>query len=122
MITQVENRQPGWKNAMKALYSDTGAARVFGITGSPGTGKSSLTNKVAQGLVDSGCSVGIIAVDPSSPFSGGALLGDRLRMQAIVTSPGIFIRSMATRAPSEVSARAPGTWSGSWTPLERTSC
>jgi len=97
MITRVENRDDGWKEAMKALYPRSGRARIFGITGSPGAGKSSLTNKIALLLVEQGLQVGIIAVDPSSPFSGGALLGDRLRMRDIATTEGIFIRSMATR-------------------------
>jgi len=97
MITRVENRENGWKEAMKALYPRSGRARIFGITGSPGAGKSSLTNKIALLLVERGLQVGIIAVDPSSPFSGGALLGDRLRMRDIATTEGIFIRSMATR-------------------------
>ena len=97
MITRVENREDGWKEAMKVLYPRSGRARIFGITGSPGAGKSSLTNKIALLLVERGLQVGIIAVDPSSPFSGGALLGDRLRMRDIATTDGIFIRSMATR-------------------------
>ncbi len=97
VITRVENREAGWKDAMKALYPDSGKARVIGITGSPGAGKSTLTNEIAKRFVDRGNKVGIIAVDPSSPFSGGALLGDRLRMQDIFTLPEIFIRSMATR-------------------------
>jgi LAO/AO transport system kinase len=97
MITRIENRAAGWKEAMKAIYPSTGRAIVFGITGSPGAGKSTLTNRIAQGFVERGLRVGIIAVDPSSPFSGGALLGDRLRMQDIATMKGIFIRSMATR-------------------------
>jgi LAO/AO transport system kinase len=82
---------------MKAIYPNTGRALVFGITGAPGAGKSTLTSRIAQGLAARGFQVGIIAVDPSSPFSGGALLGDRLRMQDIATMDGIFIRSMATR-------------------------
>jgi len=97
MITRVENREAGWKEAMKALYPRCGGARVFGITGSPGAGKSSLTNRIALSLAERGFQVGIIAVDPSSPFSGGALLGDRLRMRDIAAREGIFIRSMATR-------------------------
>jgi LAO/AO transport system kinase len=97
MITRVENREAGWKDAMKAIYPDTGGTLVYGITGAPGAGKSTLTNKIAKGLAERGFQVGIIAVDPSSPFSGGALLGDRLRMQEISTIEGIFIRSMATR-------------------------
>jgi LAO/AO transport system kinase len=97
LITRVENREPGWQEAMKALYPRTGAARVVGITGPPGAGKSSLTNRIAAILLERGQRVGIIAVDPTSPFSGGALLGDRLRMRDVATARGIFIRSMATR-------------------------
>jgi LAO/AO transport system kinase len=97
LITCVENRDPGWQEAMKALYPRTGAARVVGITGPPGAGKSSLTNRIAALLLEQGQRVGIIAVDPTSPFTGGALLGDRLRMRDVATAEGIFIRSMATR-------------------------
>jgi LAO/AO transport system kinase len=97
LVTRVENRAPGWEDAMKALYPHTGRARILGITGAPGSGKSSLANRLAAGLVDRGHRVGVIAVDPSSPFSGGALLGDRLRMRDVATTPGVFIRSMATR-------------------------
>jgi LAO/AO transport system kinase len=97
LITRVENREPGWQEAMKALYPRTGTARVVGITGPPGAGKSSLTNRIAANLLERGRRVGIIAVDPTSPFSGGALLGDRLRMRDVSTASGIFIRSMATR-------------------------
>jgi LAO/AO transport system kinase len=97
LITRVENREPGWQDAMKALYPRTGTARIVGITGPPGAGKSSLTNRIAANLLERGRRVGIIAVDPTSPFSGGALLGDRLRMRDVSTASGIFIRSMATR-------------------------
>lgn len=97
LITRVEDREPGWKDAMKEIWSHTGSARIFGITGSPGAGKSSLTCEIAAELVSRGLSVGIIAVDPSSPFTGGALLGDRLRMKKIFNLKDIFIRSMATR-------------------------
>jgi LAO/AO transport system kinase len=97
LITLVENRESGWEDAMKAVYPDTGSARVFGITGSPGVGKSTLTSEISQEFVKRGFTVGIIAVDPSSPFSGGALLGDRLRMKKIFTMKEVFIRSMATR-------------------------
>ncbi len=97
LITMVENRQPGWQEAMRALYPRTGGARVIGLTGPPGCGKSTLTNQVCHELVAQGRRVGIIAIDPSSPFSGGALLGDRIRMRDILTDPGVFIRSMATR-------------------------
>ena len=97
MITRVENRSPGWKEGMKLLVPGCGRARVVGITGSPGAGKSTLVNAVALDLVGRGRTVGIIAVDPTSPFSGGALLGDRLRMAKVAMEPGVFIRSMATR-------------------------
>lgn len=97
MITAVENRERGWDEAMKAVYPLSGSACTIGITGSPGAGKSTLTNIIAGRMVDEGLTVGIIAVDPSSPFSGGALLGDRLRMQEVSLLPGVFIRSMATR-------------------------
>ncbi|MEW6077312.1 MAG: methylmalonyl Co-A mutase-associated GTPase MeaB [Thermodesulfobacteriota bacterium] len=97
LITRVENREPGWEVAMKAIYPHTGRARIFGITGSPGAGKSTLTRELSLVLLEKGLSIGIIAVDPSSPFSGGALLGDRLRMQELYEHPRVFIRSMATR-------------------------
>jgi LAO/AO transport system kinase len=97
MITRVENRELGWMEAMQQIYPDTGKARLVGITGSPGAGKSTLTNRIASTLVDRGLKVGIIAVDPSSPFSGGALLGDRVRMMDVSGLEGVFVRSMATR-------------------------
>lgn len=97
LITRVENRDAGWQAAMKQLYPKTGRARIFGITGSPGAGKSTLTREITLCLLDDGFSVGVIAVDPSSPFSGGALLGDRLRMNDLYDKPDVFIRSMATR-------------------------
>lgn len=97
MITRVEDRDSGWKDAMKRIYPKTGSARIFGITGPPGAGKSSLTCEIADELVKNELTVGIVAIDPSSPFSGGALLGDRLRMKKIFTIKDVFIRSMATR-------------------------
>ena len=97
LITQIENRDTGWLETMKAIYPKTGRARVVGITGPPGAGKSTLTNRLTSELIDKGLSVGIIAVDPSSPFSGGALLGDRLRMREVSSLEGVFVRSMATR-------------------------
>ena len=97
LISFVEDRQEGWKDAMKSIYGSTGHACVFGITGSPGAGKSTLTNEIAKRLLRREHTIGIIAVDPSSPYSGGALLGDRLRMRDICTDRNIFIRSMATR-------------------------
>jgi LAO/AO transport system kinase len=97
LISCVEDRQAGWKDVMKSIYPGTGKACVLGITGSPGAGKSTLAGEIARRFLDRGLSLGIIAVDPSSPYSGGALLGDRLRMRDISTNPGVFIRSMATR-------------------------
>ena len=82
---------------MKAIYAKTGRTCVIGVTGSPGAGKSSLVGEFAKRLGDMGYTIGIIAVDPSSPFSGGAVLGDRIRMRDISTYQSIFIRSMATR-------------------------
>ena len=80
-----------------ALYPFSGAAHVVGITGSPGSGKSTLTSALTRVIRAAGASVGIVAVDPSSPFSGGSILGDRIRMAEIGSDPGVFIRSMATR-------------------------
>jgi len=97
MVSRVENREAGWMEAMKEIYPHTGNARLVGITGSPGAGKSTLTNKIARSLVEKGQKIGIIAVDPSSPFSGGALLGDRVRMMEVSALEGVFVRSMATR-------------------------
>jgi GTPase len=97
LISRVEDRDPGWDGTMKALFPHSGSTRIVGITGPPGAGKSSLTNRIAALLASQGHRIGIIAVDPTSPFSGGALLGDRLRMRDVATTPGVFIRSMATR-------------------------
>lgn len=97
LISRVENRVNGWQAAMSDIYGMAGNARILGITGSPGAGKSTLTGAVTEELAARGHTVGIIAVDPSSPFSGGALLGDRLRMQRLFTLDAVYIRSMATR-------------------------
>jgi LAO/AO transport system kinase len=97
LISHAEDRRPGWKEAMKAIYPHTGRACVLGVTGSPGAGKSTLVSGIALRLAAAGLTMGIIAVDPSSPFSGGALLGDRIRMRDVSTVSGVFIRSMATR-------------------------
>ena len=97
LISHVEDRKTGWKDIMKAIYAKTGRTCVIGVTGSPGAGKSSLVGEFAKRLGDMGYTIGIIAVDPSSPFSGGAVLGDRIRMRDISTYKNIFIRSMATR-------------------------
>ncbi len=97
LITMVENEQPGALEALQRLYPKTGKAYIIGITGPPGSGKSTLTDKITLELRHRGCTVGIIAADPSSPFTGGALLGDRVRMQESLNDEGVFFRSMATR-------------------------
>lgn len=96
-ITVIENDQPGKRELLKRIYPETGNAYLLGITGPPGAGKSTLTDKVIAKLRKQGKTVGVIAVDPSSPFSGGAILGDRIRMQQHALDDGVFIRSMATR-------------------------
>ncbi len=96
-ITQVENRSGEGMNLLYRLFPYTGRSRVIGITGSPGAGKSSLVDRLASHYRRQEKKIGIVAVDPSSPFSGGAILGDRIRMNALATDPGVFIRSMATR-------------------------
>ena len=97
LITMVENEMPEALEALRRLYPQTGKAYVIGITGPPGSGKSTLTDKITKELRKRNFTVGIIAVDPTSPFTGGALLGDRLRMQDITSDEGVFVRSMATR-------------------------
>ena len=96
-ISLVENRSPGWSDLLKVLFPHTGTARVIGLTGPPGAGKSTLVDKLARLYREAGQTVGIIAVDPTSPYTGGAILGDRIRMQEHFSDPGIYIRSMATR-------------------------
>jgi LAO/AO transport system kinase len=96
-ITTVENRSPGWSELLKALFPLTGRGLTLGITGAPGAGKSTLVDQLAKHYRQEGRTVGIIAVDPTSPYTGGAILGDRIRMQERFCDPGIYIRSMATR-------------------------
>ena len=96
-ISAVENRDPSAIPLLRAVFPKTGRAKVIGITGSPGAGKSTLVEKLAAEYRRDGRRVGIVAVDPTSPFSGGAILGDRIRMQALSTDPEVYIRSMATR-------------------------
>ena len=96
-ISTVENRVPGWSDLLKALFPHTGKARVIGMTGAPGAGKSTLVDQLAKFYRKRDRTVGIIAVDPTSPYTGGAILGDRIRMQDHFADPDIYIRSMATR-------------------------
>jgi GTPase len=96
-ITAVENRDERSHELLKGLFEHSGTARVLGVTGSPGAGKSTLVDALAREYRKQGKTIGIVAVDPTSPFSGGAILGDRIRMSSHHADPGIFIRSMATR-------------------------
>lgn len=96
-ITKIENRSSGYRDLVSALYRHAGDAAVIGITGSPGAGKSTLVDKLAKYYRDEGMTVGVIAVDPSSPFSGGAVLGDRIRMAATAGDMDVFFRSMSAR-------------------------
>jgi LAO/AO transport system kinase len=96
-VSIVENQRPGAERLMAALHSRIGRARRIGITGPPGAGKSTFTTLLAAHYREADLTVGIIAVDPTSPFTGGALLGDRIRMESVALDSGVFIRSMATR-------------------------
>jgi LAO/AO transport system kinase len=104
----VENRAPDVPDIMRAIHGRTGRAYVLGITGPPGAGKSTLVDRVTSRLRAERLPVGVIAVDPSSPFTGGAVLGDRIRMQTHTLDPDVFIRSMATRGSLGGLARATG--------------
>ena len=96
-ITKIENRTPGYRDIVSALHEHAGSAEVIGITGSPGAGKSTLVDKLVKGYRDRGETVGVIAVDPSSPYTGGAVLGDRIRMASNVGDMDVFFRSMSAR-------------------------
>ena len=96
-ITAVENEYDNAIEIMQSIYPKTGRARILGITGAPGAGKSTLTDKVVKHYLDQGKTVGIVAIDPTSPFSGGAILGDRIRMNDLTLNENVFIRSMGTR-------------------------
>jgi LAO/AO transport system kinase len=97
VISAVENRAPESSDLLKALFPHSGHARIIGLTGAPGSGKSTLVDQLAKYYREENRTVGIIAVDPTSPYTGGAILGDRIRMQDHFSDPGIYIRSMATR-------------------------
>jgi GTPase len=107
-ITAIEDHDPRAEELLKQIFPSTGCAHVVGVTGAPGTGKSTLVDRLAAHYRRVGEQVGIIAVDPTSPYSGGAILGDRIRMQGHASDPGIFIRSMATRGSLGGLARATG--------------
>ena len=96
-ISLVENNGKNTQEMMKKIFPYTGKSVIVGVTGSPGSGKSTLVDQMVEYLRKDKSKIGIIAVDPTSPFSGGAILGDRIRMQAHFNDPGVFIRSVATR-------------------------
>lgn len=100
LITLVENREPGVEKALSLVYAHTGHAHLIGITGPPGAGKSTLTDKLIRRARADNLKVGVLCVDPSSPFSGGAILGDRIRMQEHSADEHVFIRSIGTRGGS----------------------
>jgi LAO/AO transport system kinase len=107
-VSIVENHREGFDELLATLHARIGKARRVGVTGPPGAGKSTLTAALVAAYRDAGLTVGVIAVDPTSPFTGGALLGDRIRMEAVALDPGVFIRSMATRGSLGGLAEATG--------------
>ncbi|MEE8389261.1 MAG: methylmalonyl Co-A mutase-associated GTPase MeaB [Anaerolineae bacterium] len=108
LISLVEDSGADARTALATLYPHTGQAHIIGVTGASGSGKSTLVNELAKALRAQDTTVGIVAVDPSSPFTGGAMLGDRVRMHDLAGDPGVFIRSMATRGSLGGLARATG--------------
>ena len=96
-MSRVEDEHDEAHALLRALYPSSGQAHIIGVTGAPGTGKSTLVTALAQAYRRTGLTVGIVAIDPTSPFTGGAILGDRVRMRALSGDPGVFVRSMATR-------------------------
>ncbi len=107
-ISLVENEEPDGVALIRAIFAQTGRAYLVGITGPPGAGKSTLVDRLTTEIRASGAGVGVVAVDPTSPFTGGAVLGDRLRMQTHAADDGVFIRSMATRGHLGGLSRATG--------------
>jgi LAO/AO transport system kinase len=97
VITRIENRSPGYRDLVSALHRHAGHAEVVGVTGAPGAGKSTLVDKLARAYRDRGLTVGVVAVDPSSPYTGGSVLGDRIRMASNVGDMDVFFRSMSAR-------------------------
>lgn len=112
LMRLIDDGAPEATRELQALFPHTGRARVLGITGSPGAGKSTLTDRVVAQYRKAGKRVGVIAVDPTSPFTGGAILGDRIRMQSHATDEGVFIRSLATRGNLTASPGPPATACG----------
>ena len=97
LIRDIEDKIPEARNKLKKLYAHTGKSFIIGITGAPGAGKSTLTDALITELRKNNKTIGVLAVDPTSPFTGGAILGDRIRMQSHAEDPGVFVRSLATR-------------------------
>jgi LAO/AO transport system kinase len=108
LMRQIDDNVPQATAALREIFPKTGRASVIGITGAPGSGKSTLTDRLIAAYRAQGKTVGVIAVDPTSPFTGGAILGDRIRMQGHATDPGVFIRSLATRGHLGGLSRATG--------------
>jgi LAO/AO transport system kinase len=108
LLSRIENREPGYETLLRELEPQTGRARRIGVTGPSGAGKSTLVQAMVRVWRAQGKTVAVVAVDPSSPRTGGALLGDRIRMQAVSLDPGVFIRSMATRGAAGGIAPATG--------------
>ncbi|MFO7832854.1 MAG: methylmalonyl Co-A mutase-associated GTPase MeaB [Halohasta sp.] len=97
VITKIEDREPGYRDLLAALHAETGTASIVGVTGSPGTGKSTLVDALTKQYREAGETVGVIAVDPSSPYTGGSVLGDRIRMGSTAGDMDVFVRSMSAR-------------------------
>ncbi|MBA2627144.1 MAG: ATP/GTP-binding protein, partial [Gemmatimonadales bacterium] len=96
-ISVIENGRPGFERLLAGIHPDLGRARRIGVTGPPGAGKSTLSERLVSAYRAAGHRVAVVAVDPTSPFSGGALLGDRIRMESVALDPDVYIRSMASR-------------------------